>query len=118
MTTPAGPACRTCGEAPVVHWLRRLTTDEVAAEQAIEQARRDQALLLADPQQPAPDFGPLPDYLDATTPVYACAKHALALDQAALIHAHDCAAPPCDCTPEPHPEPLAPPPAPELPPGW
>lgn len=118
MTKPTGPTCRTCGSSAAVHWLRRLTDAERATQQAIEQARRDQALLLADRQLPTSDFGPMPDYLDATTPVYGCVKHAVTLDQAALIHTADCTAPPCNCTPEPHP---APPPGPEpapLPPGW
>lgn len=116
---PTGPVCAGCGEPAVVHWQRRLTEAEIAAEQAIEQARRDARLLLADPQLPPPDFGPMPDYLDATTIVPACVKHAIALDAAAHIHQATCTAPPaCDCTPEPLPEPEPEPPAPELPPGW
>ncbi|MEV8480346.1 hypothetical protein AB0435_34170, partial [Streptomyces sp. NPDC051173] len=81
-----------------------------------------------DPQQPAPDFGPLPQADDCTTPVYACATHAITLEPAALIHHSTCTAPDtqdlpgCNCTPEPA---LVPDPVPHpegrpdaLPPEW
>lgn len=123
-TPVSGPACALCGEAAVVHWQRRLTPTEIEVEQAIEQGRRDAALLLADPDRPPPDFGPLPDCLDFTRLVHACYNHAIHGDTAALIHQASCTAPAagdlpgCNCTPEtapapqPDPEPVA------LPPGW
>lgn len=121
---PAGQPCTLCGETAVVHWLRRLTPDEVAQEQAIEQGRRDNVMLLADPQLPAPTFGPLPDCADCVHTVWACGEHAIEADAAALVHQGDCTAPNaddlpgCGCTPEPAPEqPPVPEPAP-LPAGW
>jgi hypothetical protein len=117
--TPAGPASAACGVPAVVHWQRRLTADEIAVQQQIEQDRRDQATLLADPQLPAPDFPPMPDFLDATTIVPACAQHSISIDAATLIHQATCGAPPvCDCTPEPIPPSDPEPTGPELPPGW
>lgn len=129
MTTPTpgpvpniastGPACGACGIPAVVHWQRRLTPAEIAVQQAIEQDRRDQTLLLADPQLPPPAFPPMPDFLDATRIVPACAQHSISLDAATLTHQATCAAPPtCDCTPEPPPQPTPDPPGPDLPPGW
>jgi hypothetical protein len=113
-----GPACTRCGTNAVVHWSRRLTDNEFAAYVALEQARRDTATLLADPQLPKPDFGPLPVPTDCVRTVYACVDHAIGLDAASLVHAKTCTAPPCNCTPEPvakpEPEPL---PAP-LPESW
>jgi hypothetical protein len=103
---PTGPACTLCGAPAVVNWRRRLTDDELDAHVALEQEKRDQRLLLADPQQPAPDYGPLPTAADCTAPVYACGPHAIAMDAAALVHAKGCTAPAkadlpgCDCTPE------------------
>jgi hypothetical protein len=108
---PTGPVCAACGAEAVAHWLRRLTDDELAAHVALEQAKRDERLLLADPQLPAPDFGPLPAASECTAPVFACGPHAISLDAAALVHAKTCTAPQetdlpsCDCTPEPAPEP-------------
>lgn len=114
---PTGPACAACGDEAVVHWRRRPTNDELADLIAAEQARRDQELLLADPQLPAPQFGPLPATDGTTRTVYACAAHAIGLDAASLIHAAGCTAPNpkhlpgCDCTPEAHPD--APPQTPD-----
>lgn len=108
---PSGPACTNCGEPAVVNWRRRLTADELAEHVRAEQDRRDQALLLADPQLPPPVFPPLPTGDDDTRTVYACAGHAITMDGAALIHASSCTAPNeagmhgCDCAPEPHPDP-------------
>lgn len=106
---PTGPTCVACGDAAVVNWRRRLTDDELAEHVRLEQERRDQVLLLADPQLPAPVFPPLPDGSDDTRTVYACGPHAIHMDDAALIHAGSCTAPNedhlpgCDCTPEPLP---------------
>lgn len=109
-----GPRCTLCGE-PVggdrigVNWRRRLTSAELAEHIAQEQSRRQERILLADPQQPAPVFPPLPTADDTTITVYACGPHAIGMDAAALIHASSCTAPNetdlpgCDCTPEPHP---------------
>lgn len=125
-TTPAlsaGPVCTTCGDQAVVNWRRRLTNDELAEHVRLEQERRDQALLLADPQLPAPVFPPLPDGSDDTRTVYACGPHAIHMDDAAHIHAAACTAPNeahlpgCDCTPEAHPEPPAEEPS-RLPAHW
>lgn len=108
---PAGPRCAACGDIAVVHWLRRPTDDELAELVAAEQSRREQARLLADPQQPAPEFGPLPTGGDTTITVYACSPHAITLEAASRTHQPACTAPNddgidgCDCTPEPHPEP-------------
>jgi hypothetical protein len=119
MDAPTGPACAACGAPAVVHWQRRLNDDEIVTQQAIEQERRNDAALLADPDQPSPLVPPMPDFLDDTTIVHACADHSITIDQAALVHAKDCTAPPaCTCTPEPPPKP-DPDRAPvELPPGW
>lgn len=115
----AGPPCTLCGAAACVHWVRRLTDDEAAAYIALEQSRRDQLTTDADPQLPAPDFGPLPAPEDCTRTVYACIDHSISLDAAALIHAKTCTAPPaCDCTPEPPPPPDPGPAPQQLPPGW
>jgi len=133
--TPTGPTCAACNDAALVHWQRRLTPDEISAEQAREQARRDEAL--AQWQQivdsldgsdqappPKPDFGPLPDCLDYTRTVYGCYHHAITRDSAALVHRATCTAPDpatipaCNCTPEPAPEPDPAPEPPQLPPGW
>lgn len=127
MTTPTptpGPLCAACGAPAIAQWQRRLTDTEFAAYVALEQERRDDRLLLADPQQPAPDFGPLPQPGDCTTPVFACGLHAITIDAAALIHAKTCTAPNgatlpgCNCTPEPAPqtEPAEQPP--NLPANW
>lgn len=125
-TTPAlsaGPVCAACSNDAVVHWRRRLTADELAAHIAAEQARRQERILLADPQQPAPVFPPLPDGSDDTRTVYACGPHAIHMDDAALIHASSCTAPNetdlpgCDCTPEPLPGDAPEPPS-RLPDHW
>lgn len=127
--TPTGPSCAACGEPAIVQWRRRLTDTELAAHIALEQERRDQRRLLADPQLPPPDFGPLPQTGECTTPVFACRPHAIGMDAAALIHEAHCGAPfvgrtgalmyGCDCTPEPHPkDPEPEPEAPPLPDHW
>ena len=109
--TPTGPACTACGEAAVVNWQRRPTEQELADLIATEQERRAQLLLLADPQLPPPEFGPLPTADGMTRTVYACAQHAITMDAASRIHASTCTAPNtanlpgCDCTPEPLPPP-------------
>ncbi|MFE2486053.1 hypothetical protein ACFXGR_22685 [Streptomyces mirabilis] len=106
---PTGPLCTACGEPALVHWLRRLTDDELDEHIRIEQERREQALLLADPQLPPPVFPPLPTGEDFTRTVYSCGPHAISMDAAALVHASTCTAPNeadlpgCDCTPEPAP---------------
>lgn len=112
---PIGPTCVACGGEAVVHWQRRPTDDELDALIETEQSRRAEALLLADEQQPAPVFPPLPTAADTTRTVYACANHAITLDGAARVHLGSCTAPNeadlpgCDCTPEspPAPEPRA-----------
>lgn len=107
---PAGPACAACGAEAVVNWRRRPTDDEFADVLAAEKARREEALLLADPQLPTPRPGPLPTAEGTTRAVYACAAHAITLEAAARIHANWCTAPNdadlpgCDCTPEPQAE--------------
>ncbi|MGK5728935.1 hypothetical protein [Streptomyces sp. URMC 124] len=121
----SGPACQLCGAPAVVHWQRRLTKEEFTAHLTWEQERRDRARELADPQYPAPDFGPLPTPQECTTSVFACAAHAITLDAAALVHRDTCTAPSpsgltgCDCTPESpparEPEPGA---SGGLPPAW
>lgn len=132
MTTPdpapaitgGGPACTLCGADAVVNWQRRLTEAEVAEAQGIEQDRRQERLLLADPQLPPLDFGPLPDCADWTHAVYGCDQHGINKPAASHVHQATCTAPQvanlpgCDCTPEPHPQA---PPEPEpvvLPAGW
>lgn len=123
--SPSGPTCGACGDTAVVNWRRRLTDDELAEHVRLEQERRDQALLLADPQLPPPVFSPLPDGSDDTRTVYACAVHAITMDGAALIHEGACTAPNgdgmhgCDCTAEAPPEPaVEPEPASSLPAHW
>src|SRR5690348_11195057 len=102
------PSCTT---PPLVQWQRRPTSTELDGIVTIEQDRRAQALLLADPQQPAPEFGPLPTAQDTLIPVYGCGQHAIRIGLAALVHASDCTAPnladlpSCNCTPEPAPPP-------------
>ena len=119
MDALTGPACAACGAAAVVHWQRRLTADEIAQQQAIEQERRREIALLADPDQPPPLFPPMPDYLDAATVVYSCAQHSISLDAASLTHQATCSAPPaCDCTPEAVPDPEPDPDPVILPAGW
>jgi len=118
------PACGLCGTPAIVHWQRRLTPDEITEQQVLEQARRDEAVLLADPQLPPPEFGPMPGYLDAARIVFGCKDHAITQDAAALTHQAHCTAPAahglpgCNCAPEPAPQPEPEPPAAELPPGW
>lgn len=122
-----GLVCALCGEPAVVQWRRRLTDAEFEPITAAEQERRDEATLLADPQQPPPVFGPMPVPSDYIAAVYACADHGITLDLAALVHQRTCNAPNtadlpgCNCTPE------APPPGDEevvrtatraLPAGW
>lgn len=122
--TPTGPSCAACGEPAIVQWRRRLTDTELAAHIALEQERRDQRRLLADPQLPPPDFGPLPQADDCTTSAFACGPHAIGMDAAAHIHASSCTAPNeadlpgCDCTPETLPEPADEPAPSLLPEHW
>jgi hypothetical protein len=120
---PAGPACTLCGAPAVVHWQRRLTHDEVAVEQAIEQGRRNAADFLADPQQPPMPWPPLPDCADWTRIVHRCMVHAITKDAAALVHQATCTAPGadlpgCDCVPEAAAKAGPEPAAAELPAGW
>lgn len=112
-----------CASTAVVQWRRRLTAVELAELVRAEEGRRAEITLLADPQSP-PVFGPMPGAGDSTVAVFACADHALDLELAAHIHAAECAAPhpdhmpACDCEPEPHPIPEAPPATVTLPTGW
>ena len=121
---PSGPVCGACRLPAVVNWRRRPTPAELAHHVHAEKGRREEALLLADPQQPAPVFPPLPTADDTTITVYACADHAIDIDAAALIHHGACTAPNqdgidgCDCTPEPHPEPAEDPTPSRLPAHW
>jgi hypothetical protein len=98
--------CAACGDDAVVNWQRRPTAEEVAHVIAVEVDRRTQLLLLADPQLPRPDFGPLPTGDGMTRSVFACGRHAITLEGAALVHESTCTAPNtdnlpgCDCTPE------------------
>jgi hypothetical protein len=97
--------------------------DEIGEEQAKEQARRDEAVLLADPDKPLPEFGPLPDCADYTRAVHGCGKHYISRELAALVHQGTCGAPDtgfpgCDCTPEQPPKPDPMPEAAPLPVGW
>ena len=90
-----------CGQPAVVQWSRRPTPDELDAIVGVEQDKRNEAVLLADPALPVPDFGPLPSSTMTTITLYACAGHAVSLDAASLVHTSACAAPPvCTCTPE------------------
>ncbi|MGW2520452.1 hypothetical protein ACWC09_26255 [Streptomyces sp. NPDC001617] len=106
---PTTPLCTGCGLEAVVHWRRRPTDSELTELVAAEQSRRDEMLLLADPQLPPPAFPPLPATDNTTITVYACAAHAITLDAATHTHQGTCTAPNeahlpgCDCTPEPHP---------------
>jgi len=124
LALPAVPPCAACGDTAVVSWQRRLTDDELADHIGIERERREQALLLADPQLPPPAFPPLPTGDDDTRPVYSCGPHAITMDAAALVHAASCTAPNqadlpgCDCTPEPAPAPAEGNPGPALPDHW
>ncbi|MFJ8606384.1 hypothetical protein ACIRH0_04220 [Streptomyces sp. NPDC093675] len=103
----SGPGCLV---PPLVQWQRRPTEAELGAAVAKEQARREQLLAAADPEQPPPVFGPLPTLQDVTVSRFGCGTHAIAIDLAALIHGPDCTAPDptllpgCNCTPEPPPE--------------
>lgn len=116
---PLTLTCGACGAPPLVHWQRRLTDDELAAYIGLEQVRREEQVLLADPQQAPPAFGPLPTEADVTRAVHACGQHAIGIDAAALIHTKTCAAPPtCTCTPEEPPEPEPLPGPPQLPASW
>lgn len=113
LTAPTGQALTCdasgCPAAPAVQWSRRLTDSEFAAIVTAEQNRRDMELLLADPAQPAPVFGPLPLQADCVRAVHACGAHSIGLDLATHVHANTCTAPDaahlpgCGCTPEPHP---------------
>lgn len=106
----SGPVCGACGDTAVVNWQRRLTDDELAEHVRLEQAKRDQTLLLADPQLSPPVFPPLPDGSNDALLLLACAQHAIDGGLAGLIHQKTCTAPNeigrwgCDCTPEPAPQ--------------
>jgi hypothetical protein len=112
-TASSSPGCSYagCPAAPLVQWQRRPTADELAAVVAVEQSRRDAVLTTVDPQQPEPEFAPLPTAAETTIAVFACGPHAISMDLAALVHAADCTAPDpallpgCNCTPEPAPPP-------------
>lgn len=109
-TTP-GCSFTGCTTPPLVQWQRRPAESEFAALVAAEQSRRAAILASADPQAPAPVFGPLPGPGDFTIAVFGCGPHAIGMDLAARVHGPDCAAPNdgdlpgCNCTPEPLPEP-------------
>ncbi|MFC8676685.1 hypothetical protein ACFUEN_28870 [Streptomyces griseorubiginosus] len=109
VSLPAGPICSACASPAIVHWQRRPTDQELDALRQLEEDRRATALLLADPQLPAPVFPPLPTAADTCVAVYACGTHAITMDAAALVHQSSCTAPNdadlpgCDCTPEAHP---------------
>lgn len=111
LALPSGPRCGACAGPAVVQWQRRPTVEELAGLVAAEQARRAQALLLADRAKSAPSFGPLPAAADTVIAVFGCAEHAIHVEHAARVHEADCTAPrpdhlpTCDCEPEPHPEP-------------
>jgi hypothetical protein len=121
-----GPKCENCGSQDGMgQWLRRLTDSEFADILAAEQQRRATLLELADPQQPPPEFGPLPTPGDYTRAVYACTNHVIAQNLAHRIHQNTCAGPnsaalpACDCTPEPEPTPApTPDPTPTGPASW
>ncbi|MFI1535568.1 hypothetical protein [Streptomyces anandii] len=126
LTLPTGPVCALCGQPALVHWQRRPTDAEIAEMCDVEKQRRAQVLRLADPQQPAPVFGPLPTAEDITRIVHSCGAHAITLEGATLIHQSCCTAPNeadlpgCDCLPEQPPQPrlaAEPEPAP-LPAHW
>lgn len=110
---PPTPGCSAagCANPPLVQWQRRPTGAELAAIVAVEQARRDEALINANPKLPRPVFRPLPAAKDITIAVFGCNTHAISQDLAALVHAANCTAPNpsnlpgCDCTPEPAPRP-------------
>lgn len=124
---PARLACGAtgCPSTGVVQWRRRLTDAEFAEVVADEESRREQVLLLADPELPAPTFGPLPVLSDCVRAVYACGPHAITLAAGALVHQATCSAPDpthtpaCSCTPEAPSETGAPTdPTITLPTGW
>ncbi|MFE2969906.1 hypothetical protein ACFXKC_40815 [Streptomyces sp. NPDC059340] len=106
---PTGPACVACGLPALVHWVRRLTDDELDEVRRVESERRAEVIRLAYPQLAPPVFPPLPTGEDFTRTVYSCGPHAITMDAAALVHASSCTAPNdtdlpgCDCTPEPAP---------------
>jgi hypothetical protein len=113
-----------CGGDAVVNWQRRPTAAEVADVINTEVDRRTELLILADPQLPRPQFGPLPTGDSMTRAVYACAEHAISLDGAAHVHQSVCTAPNpadlpgCNCTPD-MPEPAdEPAPRVQLPDHW
>lgn len=125
MTTPNPCWATGCTADVIVQWRRRLTDDEFGALLSAEQGRREMTRLLADPQMPAPVFGPLPTADDTVTAVFACASHAIHIDEAARIHAAACQTPDpaalsaCGCPPEPDPASApAGPAAVTLPTGW
>ncbi|MFE2712225.1 hypothetical protein ACFXKI_09605 [Streptomyces mirabilis] len=92
-----------------MNWQRRLTDDELAEHVSAAEQRREQVVLMADPQLPAPVFPPLPDGSGDTHLLLACSEHAIDKDLAGRIHQKICTAPNeigrwgCDCTPEPAP---------------
>lgn len=117
-------ACGACGATAVVQWRRRPTAAELAAVVAVEEQRRADALAMADPQQPAPTFGPLPTAADTVVALHACAAHGIPPAGASRVHQAACSAPAvahgCDCSPEPVPagDLFAASPTPTLPTGW
>jgi hypothetical protein len=114
----------TCGNPAVVQWSRRPTASELTALIYAEQARRDEVVLLANPDLPAPAFGDLPTAADTVVAVYGCVQHAVSADLAPFVHQSVCTAPnpaslpKCDCAPEPLTQNAVTPPAPDLPSGW
>lgn len=128
MTTPAQAqpipcASTSCTNPAQVQWRRRLTAAELSAAVAAE-AQRRQAIIDADPDQPPPNFGPLPGASDFTRTVYTCGGHSIRLDLAGHVHDNTCTAPnngslpACDCTPEPLPTPPPPQQTVTLSTGW
>lgn len=95
-----------CPTPAIASWTRRPTDDELAGLGAAEQSRRGDRLLLADPDLPPPDFGPLPTADTTVVPVYACGPHAIDIELACRVHQATCTAPNpdhlpgCDCDPE------------------
>ncbi|MCX5209824.1 hypothetical protein OG689_11060 [Kitasatospora sp. NBC_00240] len=113
-----------CLGAPAVQWSRRPSEAELANIVAAEQVRRDEIIAAADPEQPAPQFDPLPTAADIHVAVHACSEHPISMDLATLTHAATCTTPllgklpSCGCTPENAAPPTPPPATVTLPTGW